>query len=46
MTAYFDSAEAWHAGIAAAVMAGLMFEAYDVGMKCRTAYAIVYTGGY
>ena len=46
MIAYFASAEAWHAAIAAAVREGVLFEAYDHGMKSRTAWAIVYTGGY
>lgn len=46
MEAKFMTVEAWHAAIAAAVQAGLTFEAYDFGMHTSHAWSIVYTGGY
>lgn len=46
MIAKFMTVEAWHAGIAAAVAAGLTFEAHDYGMACSHAWTIEYTGGY
>lgn len=46
MQAKFFSEKAWHAAIAAAVIAGLTFEAYDIGLANRHAWVIEYTGGY
>ncbi len=46
MSTSFMTAESWHAGIAAAVAAGLQFKAYDYGMYETHAWAIEYTGGY
>lgn len=46
MKAKFYDAEKWHAAIAAAVMAGLTFEAWEIGMAASHAYVIEYTGGY
>ena len=46
MEAKFYTAAAWHAAIAAAVMAGLTFEAYEIGIANSHAWTITYTGGY
>lgn len=42
MKAKFETPEAFHAAIAAAVMAGLTFDAYERDGE----YTIEYTGGY
>ena len=46
MEAKFYSEKAWHAAIAAAVIAGLTFEAWDIGLVNAHAWVITYTGGY
>lgn len=45
MTAKFNTREEWYKAIAAAVMAGLTFEAWEYGMA-GNCYVIEYTGGY
>lgn len=46
MKATFREASQWHAAIAAAIMAGLTFEAWDNTMTSSGCFEIEYTGGY
>ena len=46
MLAKFNTEAGWYAAIAAAVQAGLQFEAYEWGMRSSHSWVIEYTGGY